>query len=392
MLPQQPSIEHKGYRGMTEACKRQGKSKGLRRTVRRLLTALVILGLLSLGGLTLYGKYKIRQIPALSFHEALAYTTHNNPEALITVGIIKDGKASYKVYGENARELSPEQHRYEIGSLTKTFTAALLLRAAEEGLVKPDETLDAYLPLPDTRTYPALEALLTHTSGYKSFYFERPMIDNFFKGRNSFCGISKETVKARLARLSTGKGEAPFKYSNFGYAVLGLVLEAVYEEDAETLLNHFVQKDLGLKETRMPDSGREVKNAWDWQPGDAYMAAGALSSTIGDMLAYAELQLDDSGLFHRCHQELRTIAHTPGSYEAMGIHMDAAGMAWILDKTRQVVWHNGGTGHYNCYLGFHPESRTAVVVLSNLPPSYRIPATILGIKRLEELTGPSYGF
>lgn len=60
-------------------------------------------------------------------------------------------------------------------------------------------------------------------------------------------------------------------------------------------------------------------------------------------------------------------------------------MAWILDRERGVIWHNGGTGGYNSYLGFSPETGTAVVALSNLPPSYRIPATVLGVKLLAEL-------
>ena len=60
-------------------------------------------------------------------------------------------------------------------------------------------------------------------------------------------------------------------------------------------------------------------------------------------------------------------------------------MAWIIDRENGFVWHNGGTGHYNCYLGIHPETGTAVVVLSNLPPNDRIPATVLGIKCLSEL-------
>ena len=43
------------------------------------------------------------------------------------------------------------------------------------------------------------------------------------------------------------------------------------------------------------------------------------------------------------------------------------------------------TGNYNSYLGFNPETGTAVVVLSNLAPNYRVPATVLGVKLLLEL-------
>ena len=72
-------------------------------------------------------------------------------------------------------------------------------------------------------------------------------------------------------------------------------------------------------------------------------------------------------------------------YKTMGIHMDEIEMSWIIDSKNNIIWHNGGTGNYNSYLGFNPETGTAVVVLSNLAPNYRVPATVLGVKLLLEL-------
>ena len=57
----------------------------------------------------------------------------------------------------------------------------------------------------------------------------------------------------------------------------------------------------------------------------------------------------------------------------------------LIDRENGFVWHNGGTGDYNSYLGFCEETKTAVVVLSNLAPSYKIPATVLGLKKLQSL-------
>ena len=99
---------------------------------------------------------------------------------------------------------------------------------------------------------------------------------------------------------------------------------------------------------------------------------------------YAQLQLNDPR-FAPCHESLKKINASTESYLMVGIHMDEIGMAWIIDNENGFIWHNGGTGHYNSYLGFCPETNTAVVVLSNLSPNDRIPATVLGIKRLQEL-------
>ncbi len=111
---------------------------------------------LALSGLSLYGKYQMSKIPALSFQEALEYTTKGKANAVITVGIIQNGTATYTVYGEDGKELSQELHTYEIGSLTKTFTAALVSKAVAEGKMDLDATLEQYLSLPEGNVYPTI--------------------------------------------------------------------------------------------------------------------------------------------------------------------------------------------------------------------------------------------
>ena len=340
---------------------------------------------LAVGGFAIHGGQQMSKLPELTFSEALAYTTRNNPDAVITVGVIKDGQTSYKVYGENGEELPTEPHTYEIGSLTKTFTAALISKAATEGKLDLDGTMDKYLPLPDGNEYPTIKELLTHTSGYESYYFESPMIFNFLVGRNDFYGITKESVLNKVSTLNMDKESYGFHYSNFGYAVLGLVLEAVYDTDYPVLVNDFVQNELGLKSTKISEKDGDLGDYWEWKYDDAYLAAGGITSNITDMLAYAQMQLDNNPYVAECHKRAKQINATPASYASMGVRMDDIGLSWIIDNENGIVWHNGATGDYNSYLGFDIEAGTAVVVLSNLSPSYRIPATILGAKLLHEL-------
>ena len=75
-------------------------SKTKKTRKKKVLTALALIVfciVLVLGGMMIYGKIQMGKIPGLSFREALEYTTQNNPNAVITVGIIKDGKFSYTV-------------------------------------------------------------------------------------------------------------------------------------------------------------------------------------------------------------------------------------------------------------------------------------------------------
>lgn len=347
--------------------------------------SILLCAVLGLVGLMIYGNSRMQKLPQLTFAESLAYTTQNNPDAVITVGIIKNGQVSFRVYGEDGRELPAELHTYEIGSLTKTVTAALINKAISEGRIDLEDTIDNYLPLPSGNQYPTIKELLTHTSGYWGYYFESPMITNFLIGRNDFYGITKEMIIDQAGQFSRAQESYDFTYSNYGYAVLGLVLEAVYDTDYTTLVNDFAQNDLGLTNTKISDQNGDLDNYWDWKANDAYLSAGAITSDICDMLSYAQMQLTGDPHFIDCHQTLATINVSNASYESMGIRMDEIGMAWIIDEENGIIWHNGGTGDYNSYLGFHPETGTAVVILSNLPPSYRIPATVLGVKLLAEI-------
>ena len=169
--------------------------------------------------------------------------------------------------------------------------------------------------------------------------------------------------------------------------MLGLVLEKVYDVDYTTLVNGFAHDELQLLDTTISRGDGDLGNYWRWKAADAYLAAGAITSNIDDMLVYAKLQLASDNVFTACHKSLADIDAAPTSYKELGIGMDGIGMAWIVDKQNDIVWHNGGTGYYNSYLGFDTNTGVAVVVLSNLAPSYRIPATVLGIKLLNELRG-----
>ena len=331
------------------------------------------------------GISQMKKVPSLSFKDALEYTTKDNKEALITVGIIKDGKTEYRVYGENGKEVEDRLCTYEIGSITQTITALMVKRAEKEGKLELDATIDKYLSLPDGKKYPKIIDLLTHTSGYKPYYFESPMIENFFKGRNDFYGINGEMIVDRVGKVILDKESYSFNYSNFGFAVLGLVLENVYGESWKKLAEDFLFNELGLENTHVSVGKGELGHAWQWREDDAYLSAGAVTSNISDMLKYAGYYLEEDELFKECQESVKTINASSSAYRTMCINMDQIGLSWIIDKENGIIWHNGGTGHYNSYIGFSKENNTAVVILSNLAPNYRIPATVLGLKLLMEL-------
>lgn len=334
----------------------------------------------------MYGSHKLDELSRMSFKETLAYTTEGRKDALITVGILRNDEATVAVYGEGGKELPGRASMYEIGSITKTFTTALLCRAVSEGRLGFDDTIDMFLDLPRKAHYPTVGSLVTHTSGYQEYYFESPMIGNFLNGRNSFAGITGEMLLNRIGKVDLKGGDQPFLYSNFGMAAIGAVLEKIYDEDYRSLMNGYITGELGLENTRISSGAGELENGWEWRDADAYLPAGAIVSDIHDMLRYAQMQMrTDPGYLSLAHGALAEVDATAGSHARMGIRMDAVGAGWIIDREHGIIWHNGGTGNYNSYIGMDMERQTAVVVLSNLPPHYRIPATVMGIKLLTSL-------
>lgn len=256
ILQEETYLTHTFGEKYTEYQKRTGRyfifdRKYSRKKAIIIIISVVLCVALAVGGLAIYAGHQMSQLPNLTFKDALEYTTQNNSDAVITVGIIKDGQTSYKVYGKNGEELPDQLHTYEIGSLTKTFTAALINKAVTESKISLDSTIDNYLSLPDGNTYPTIKELLTHTSGYKGYYFESTMIFNFLVGKNDFYGITKEMVLNKAGKLNMDEDSYSFNYSNFGYAVLGLVLEAVYDTDYPSLVNDFAQNELDLKNTKI---------------------------------------------------------------------------------------------------------------------------------------------
>ena len=352
-------------------------------TVFYIAVAVIAVGV---GGVLLLATYQLNKIPKMTFADMLAYVTARKEDAVIAVGVIDNGTAEYTFYGENGKTLERAEHIFEIGSITKTFTASLLFKAISEGRICLDDRIDAYLDLPVKAYYPTIKRIITHTSGYKSIYPEGQIVLNLLKGRNIFHGISNKRLLERIGKIDPEEKDYDFTYSNFGMSVIGAVLARVYGAEYTPLINDYVRTELGLRDTKVSDGSGGLGNYWDWAKNDAYIAAGALTSTIEDMLEYARLHMGNSiGYLVDTHTVISEINANTERNVKLGIRMDAVGAAWLIDSKRGIVWHNGGTGAYNSYIGIDIENQIAVVILSNLPPNYRIPATVIGVKLMDDL-------
>lgn len=295
----------------------------------------------------------------------------------IVVGVVEAGERRIVGHGQLATD-SPTGVNgdtvFEIGSITKAFTAILLADLVGEGAVELETPVQRLLgPDVTAPTRSGAEITLLHLATHSSGL---PRLPSNMRPGNAANPYADYTVAQLYEFLSSHElerdiGEA-VEYSNLGAGLLGHALALNQETDYETLVSERLLEPLGMSDTSINLSPsqqerlavghsvqlRPVAN-WDLP---ALAGAGALRSTVNDMLTFVEANL---GLSDSPVQEAMAATHVPRRDFAppeMRI-----GLGWITRGRhgRELHWHNGGTGGYRSFLGFDLESQTGVVVLSN---------------------------
>jgi D-alanyl-D-alanine carboxypeptidase len=194
--------------------------------------------------------------------------------------------------------------RFDVGSITKTFMAALTMRLVEEHIVQLDETVSNYLPEFPAGEEMTIRDLLGHRAGVHD------ALSVVFDQEDGAPDLSRvvtpeELLAAAAAGTPTFPPGSSQEYSNGGYWVLGAVLEAATGADASSLLDSYVIDPLGLENTLLFDSSLpdvEVVNAYEDIDGDGeadamgtrllpglftpVWTAGGIVSTVDDLTTF----------------------------------------------------------------------------------------------------------
>src|SRR5215217_4510189 len=221
----------------------------------------------------------------------------------------------------SGKPMTPEAH-HRIGSVTKTFTATLLLKAADDGLLSLDDTIDKYVKGVPNGNKITLRQMSDMTSGIASYTED----DQWVKEWSS--DPTKVWKPEDLARF--GIKESPlFKpgtawfYSNTNYVLLGLVLQQVTGKPINQLYQEEIIRPLHLTETSFPGTSSAIPEPYDhgytlqgkssgskpidsthWSPSEAW-TAGEMISTVGDLLLYGRALGTGKGLLSSRAQKER---------------------------------------------------------------------------------------
>lgn len=350
-------------------------------TLTSIVLTIVFIAIGVFGGIIFYQQGQLSKLDGMTAMDMLKYCS-SGKENKISVAIINDGEITYRVLGRDGEENNI--YDYEIGSISKTFVGLLSAKAIKEGKLSLSDNIAKHLGFDDAQYYPTIERLLTHTSGYKSYYFDSKMIGNkLAQITNDYYGISRSDILNKAKGIKLENRDYPFEYSNFGISVLGLVLENIYTDSFTNLMNNYITSELGLSNTRVAGQSGNLTKYWKWKDNDGYIPAGSIISNIKDMASYLNMYMSGAQDYNEMtYDKIKDINANNAVYEMMNIRMDAVGMTWMIDERNNIIWHNGATSVYNSYIGFSKDKKKGVVILSNLNANDKISMTVIGAKLL----------
>ena len=292
----------------------------------------------------------------------------------VVYGVFKDGKVVKSgAYGSSDLERGVKAttaNVFEIGSVSKQFTATVILMLFEEGKLSLDDHIDKYVAgLPPEWSPVTLRNLLNHTSGI-------PDIEEIF-GYDSYRNIytKDEIVKVANSRPVEFPPGSKWHYSNTGYYLLGLVVEKVTGKPYIEAMTERVFKPLGMTHTRESDPWAVIPNRAvgyqllngviqnrDAMQPTACKGAGTLVSTIEDMAKW-DAAVTQNRLVKPESQQLMW---TPSKLTTGNIVN--YGFGWFMSDWRgnESVEHSGGTAGYSCDYRRFQKLGFSVMVFCNL--------------------------
>ena len=326
--------------------------------------------------------FPVQDVPAIpadaEIRQVLAERIDEQKRSVgIVVGVVGPGGRRIVAHGQLATDDGTDVDGdtvFEIGSITKVFTAILLADLAEEGDLELETPVQRLLgPDVTVPTRSGAEITLLHLTTHSSGL---PRMPDNFRPADAGNPYADYTVAQLYEFLSSHELQrdigAEVEYSNLGTGLLGHALARSQETDYESLVSGRLLEPLGMSDTSITLSPsqqerlavghsvqlRPVAN-WDLP---TLAGAGALRSTVNDMLTFVEANL---GLRESPLLDEMSVAHAARrDFPAPGMRI---GLGWVIRSGhgRELHWHNGGTGGYRSFLGFDLESQTGVVVLSN---------------------------
>jgi D-alanyl-D-alanine carboxypeptidase len=288
-----------------------------------------------------------------------------NDRFMGSVAIAKNGQILYQ-RSLGYATLDPQiksnaSSKYRIGSISKTFTATLILKAVEENKLSLDQALADFYPAIDSSKHIQIRHLLNHSSG----------IHNFTDDADYATYYTQAISEASLVKLIQDKGldfqpGTKSSYSNSNYVLLSFILQKIYGATYGELLEQKISKPLGLKNTYLGDGIQTNKNEvqsfirlsnWMVSPQthpSVPLGAGAIVSNPTDLIHFSEALFNGKVVNA---ESLKTMMSENGEY-GLGL--------FKVPFYDQIGWgHTGGIDGFTSVFAYFPADGLSFALTSN---------------------------
>ncbi|HBT39214.1 MAG: Beta-lactamase-like protein [Thermotoga sp. 50_1627] len=313
----------------------------------------------------------------------------------LSIALICDGELIYKRgFGFRVLESyapADENTIYGVGSITKSFTALAIVKLAEEGKVDFEKPVEDYLPL-RLRAFNEpvrVKHLLYHASGIPSLGYAEAFIDGMFNLGEGWLPTKDSEDVLMFARDAESwaftKPNERFFYSNSGYVMLGRIVSEVtrmkYEEYVKKHIleplkmtrSHFhreeVEKDSNVAAGYLidPQSRVHVRKPFPY----GISSDGGLLSNVLDLARYLNFyinrgELEGARIVSKEAIESMEEGRVSVPWESFGD--EKYGFGWIIHPNflnERLIEHSGSVLIYTGFVGYIPDKRLGVAVLSN---------------------------
>jgi D-alanyl-D-alanine-carboxypeptidase/D-alanyl-D-alanine-endopeptidase len=309
--------------------------------------------------------------PDASIQAAIDARTAAMPGSGIVIGVLDHGALTVYKSGSAGTQRPLDEHTlFEIGSVTKTFTATMLMNMAMTGKVKLTDPVSKYLPA--TVRVPSKDGHAITLLNLATQHSGLPRLPTNFKPKDRDDPYADYTKKNLYAFLNTYQltrdPGASYEYSNLGIGLLGVALANRADTTYANLLSTQILNPLGMNETAIVltpaererfavghDADGTVVKPWTI---DALAGAGAIRSTLADMLDYLQCNLGQGPLAGACLGAQQPRDTFPGS---------KIGLAWYSNVATGAIEHGGDTAGYHAEVIMSADRTIGVVALSNGP-------------------------
>lgn len=293
-------------------------------------------------------------------------------------------------FERNQRDTLVDDSKFQLASLSKTFTAVATLKLIEAGKLKLEDSIQKFYP-----DFPyhgiSIRELLSHRSGLPNYQyaFDDSMKVNFYKKEKPY--PTNTTIMHWFATVKPtpkaynipGRG---FSYSNTNYMVLASIIEKVTGQSYETFIRKTIFDPLGMHQTFVATTKSDSINyhrtaGYQWNrriPKDYYddvVGDKGIYSTIGDLFRWYRALNGDCLL----PKKLLAEAFIPRSFERKGAKNYGYGFRMMLDESNQpeFIYHSGWWKGYNTMFWFSPKDEYVIIILGN-----RYNKTVYRVKEL----------